>query len=58
MGSTTFRGLAVTLNAGAAIYLAGLADSLRDGWQKAEAALADGTAKQALERLKAASLAV
>ena len=50
--------LAVTLNAGAAIYLGGEAESLREGWQKAEASLADGTALRALERLKAASLAV
>lgn len=47
--------LAVTLNAGAAIYLAGLADSLREGWQQAEAALADGKGMQALERLRDAS---
>ncbi len=50
--------LAVTLNAGAAIYLSGIADSLREGWQKAEAALADGTAMQALARLRTASLEV
>jgi anthranilate phosphoribosyltransferase len=50
--------LAVTLNAGAAIYLGGAADSLREGWQKAEAALADGSALRALERLRAASLAL
>jgi anthranilate phosphoribosyltransferase len=50
--------LAVTLNAGAAIYLSGLADSLREGWQKAEASLAEGKAVQALERLRATSLAV
>ncbi len=50
--------LAVTLNAGAAIYLAGLADSLREGWQKAEASLADGKGLQALERLRVASRAV
>jgi anthranilate phosphoribosyltransferase len=50
--------LAVTLNAGAAIYLSGLADSLREGWQQAEASLADGKGLQALERLRAASHAV
>ena len=50
--------LAVTLNAGAAIYLAGLADSLREGWQKAEASLAEGKALAALERLRSASHAV
>ena len=50
--------LAVTLNAGAAIYLAGLADSLREGWQKAEAALADGKGMQALQKLRSATHAV
>jgi anthranilate phosphoribosyltransferase len=50
--------LAVTLNAGAAIYLAGLADSLREGWQKAEASLAEGKALAALDRLRSASHAV
>lgn len=50
--------LAVTLNAGAAIYLAGLADSLRAGWQLAEASLAEGRALEALERLRNVSNAV
>jgi anthranilate phosphoribosyltransferase len=50
--------LAVTLNAGAAIYLAGLAQSLREGWQLAEASLASGKGKAALERLREASLTV
>ena len=50
--------LAVTLNAGAAIYLGGKADSLREGWQLAEASLADGQAMQALERLRSVSNAV
>lgn len=50
--------LAVTLNAGAAIYLSGLADSLREGWQKAEVSLAEGKGLAALERLRSASLAV
>ena len=50
--------LAVTLNAGAAIYLSGLADSLREGWQLAEAALADGKGMEALARLRAATQAV
>jgi anthranilate phosphoribosyltransferase len=50
--------LAVTLNAGAAIYLGGKAESLREGWQLAEAALADGSALKALERLRDASLTV
>ncbi|HEY0674518.1 MAG TPA: anthranilate phosphoribosyltransferase [Longimicrobiales bacterium] len=50
--------LAVTLNAGAAIYLAGLAESLREGWQFAESALAEGRALQAFERLRDVSNAV
>lgn len=50
--------LAVTLNAGAAIYLSGLADSLREGWQLAEAALADGKGMEALARLREATHAV
>jgi anthranilate phosphoribosyltransferase len=50
--------LAVTLNAGAAIYLGDRAQSLREGWQLAEASLADGSAMKALERLRSASLAV
>ena len=50
--------LAVTLNAGAAIYLGGKAESLREGWQVAEACLGDGSAMKALERLRSASLAV
>lgn len=50
--------LAVTLNAGAAIYLAGLAESLREGWQLAESALAEGRALQAFERLRDVSNAV
>jgi len=47
--------LAVTLNAGAAIYLGGKAESLREGWQQAEASLADGSALKALERLRQAT---
>lgn len=50
--------LAVTLNAGAAIYLAGMAESLREGWQLAEAALATGKGMEALTRLREASHAV
>jgi anthranilate phosphoribosyltransferase len=50
--------LAVTLNAGAAIYLSGLADSLTEGWQLAEAALVDGKGLDALARLREASHAV
>jgi anthranilate phosphoribosyltransferase len=44
------RDLAV-LNAGAAIYVAGRADSLADGCRAAEAALDDGRAAATLERL-------
>src|SRR5690606_22394274 len=50
--------LAGTLNAGAATYLAGLADSLRAGGQLAEASLAEGRALEALERLRNVSNAV
>lgn len=49
---------AVTLNAGAAIYLAGMADTLRDGFLAAEQALDEGKGTEALERLRAASAAV
>jgi anthranilate phosphoribosyltransferase len=45
---------AVLLNAGAAIYVAGLASSLRDGVDAARAAIADGSASAALGRLRAA----
>jgi anthranilate phosphoribosyltransferase len=44
------RDLAV-LNAGAAIYAAGRADDLQDGVRAAEAAIDDGRAAAALERL-------
>ncbi|HEX5618067.1 MAG TPA: anthranilate phosphoribosyltransferase, partial [Solirubrobacteraceae bacterium] len=44
------RDLAV-LNAGAAIYVAGRADSLADGVRSAEAAIDDGRASATLERL-------
>lgn len=46
---------AVTLNAGAAIYLAGLCDSLEAGVAEAERALDGGAGKAALDRLRAAS---
>ncbi|MGQ0561248.1 MAG: anthranilate phosphoribosyltransferase [Gemmatimonadota bacterium] len=46
---------AVTLNAGAAIYLAGMADSLKSGWENAEQALDRKKGMQALEALRAAS---
>ena len=49
---------ATTMNAGAAIYLAGLADSLRQGWEAAEAALDAGAGVEALERLRLASASV
>ena len=41
----------VMLNAGAAIYAAGLADSLKDGVAKADAAIASGEARNRLDRL-------
>ncbi|HEC05502.1 MAG TPA: anthranilate phosphoribosyltransferase [Thiolapillus brandeum] len=41
----------VTLNAGAAIYAAGLADDLKDGVDKARAAIASGEARNRLDRL-------
>jgi anthranilate phosphoribosyltransferase len=46
------RDLAV-LNAGAAIYVAGRADTLEEGVREAEAALDDGRAARALEKLVA-----
>lgn len=45
----------VALNAGAAIYVAGKADSLADGVQKAKAILAAGDAMRKLEKLIALS---
>ena len=45
----------VCLNAGAAIYVAGLADGISEGVHKAEQALADGSAKQCLRGLVAVS---
>jgi anthranilate phosphoribosyltransferase len=41
----------VCLNAGAAIYAAGLADSIKDGVTKAQTTIASGAAKQKLEQL-------
>ena len=41
----------VCLNAGAAIYVAGVVDSLKAGIEKAKAVIADGSAKQKLEAL-------
>lgn len=46
---------AVVLNAGAALYVAGRADSLDEGVAEAERALADGAGIAALERLRTAS---
>ena len=46
---------AVTLNAGAAIYLSGLADSLKSGWEMAESALDAGKGTEALNGLRLAS---
>ncbi len=42
----------VTMNAGAAIYLAGLSDSLPDGVKKAAHLLESGAARQKLEQLR------
>jgi anthranilate phosphoribosyltransferase len=41
----------VMLNAGAAIYVAGLADSLQEGVEKADQAIASGEARKRLDRL-------
>ena len=41
----------VVLNAGAAIYVAGLAGSLKDGMARADAAIASGEARNRLDRL-------
>ncbi len=41
----------VMINAGAAIYTAGLAESLKEGVQKADAAIASGEARNRLDRL-------
>lgn len=46
---------AVTLNAGAAIYVAGLAPSLEDGVTRAEEAIDAGAGLEALDRLREAS---
>ncbi|MGH7466419.1 MAG: anthranilate phosphoribosyltransferase [Longimicrobiales bacterium] len=44
--------LAVTLNAGAALYVAGIAEDLLNGVQRAERALTDGKGAAALARLR------
>ena len=41
----------VCLNAGAAIYAAGLADSIQDGISKASSHIVSGAAKQKFEQL-------
>lgn len=46
---------AVLLNAGAAVYVAGLARTYEDGIARARAALESGAAREALERLRRAS---
>ena len=46
---------ATTLNAAAAIYLADLASSLKEGWEKAEQALDAGKGLESLESLRNAS---
>lgn len=46
---------AVALNAGAAIYVAGLADSIGSGIERALAVIADGSARARLEALKVKS---
>ena len=50
-GETGARRDIVVLNAGAAIYVAGLAGSLKDGVRKADAAIAGGEARNRLDRL-------
>jgi anthranilate phosphoribosyltransferase len=41
----------VQLNAGAAIYTAGIADTLADGIKKADEAIASGEARSRLDKL-------
>ena len=55
-GSRSAR-YATVMNAGAAIYLADLADTLHDGIAKADAALNEGKGSEALERLRVATIA-
>lgn len=45
----------VALNAGAAIHVAGIADSLADGVQRAQAAMREGAAQRHLDELKRVS---
>lgn len=49
---------ATTLNAGAAIYLAGMASTIEDGWEKAETALDAGKGTEMLESLREATSSV
>ncbi|MBW3554428.1 MAG: anthranilate phosphoribosyltransferase [Gemmatimonadetes bacterium] len=46
---------AVTLNAGAAVYVAGKADSLEEGVRLADAAVGEGKGLEGLERLRSAT---
>ena len=46
---------AVLMNAGAAIYIAGKVDTIRDGVALAEEVLSSGKARQVLENLRTAS---
>ena len=48
----------VALNAGAALYAAGIADSIADGLARARAALADGSARARMEQYVATSRAL
>jgi len=54
-GDDTAGRAAVLLNAGAAVYVAGLASTFEDGLDRARAALESGAARAALERLRRAS---
>jgi anthranilate phosphoribosyltransferase len=49
---------ATTMNAGAAIYLAGIADTLKEAIEKAETALDQGKGIEALDRLRDATAQV
>jgi anthranilate phosphoribosyltransferase len=54
-GDDTAGRAAVLLNAGAAVYVAGLVSNFEDGLDRARAALESGAARAALERLRRAS---
>ncbi len=49
---------AVLLNAGAAIYVAGIAGSLAEGVGRAREVVASGAARNALDRLRKASASI